>query len=90
LDIYLSHPVLIGGKTSNGSFDFIPIDGISSGSLEPANTSTVLCLMYQLAIYGFQPQTLGNIVDIPLEVLSWVTGKLNPIFENYGCPLVNP
>ena len=31
---------------------------------------------------------LDGIITKPLEVVQWVVGKVNPIFGNFGCELV--
>ena len=83
---YLAHPVLFGGNTgSPNSFDALNFSTIQSGKL-PTTSSGVLCLIYQLAVENV-PSSLSNILELPLQVVSFATGKLNPIFKNYGCPL---
>ncbi|MCJ1471352.1 hypothetical protein MMC07_010000 [Pseudocyphellaria aurata] len=81
LDLYLAHPVLLGGKTSSGSFDALNFGSIKDGKI-PADPATVLCLLYQI-VTEFVPDA----ASLPTQVLSFTLGKLNPIFEDFGCPL---
>lgn len=79
--LYLPHPVLLGGNTAPGTFDALNFQSIKDGKI-PADPATVLCLMYQILT-----EALPNSVSLPTQVLSWMLGKLNPIFKNFGCPL---
>lgn len=79
--LYLPHPVLLGGNTAPGTFDALNFQSVKDGKI-PADPATVLCLLYQALI-----DPLPNSVSLPTQVLSWMLGKLNPIFQNFGCPL---
>lgn len=83
LELYLPHPVLLGGNTASGSFDALNFQSIKDGKV-PADPATVICLLYQIVT-----QPLPNSASLPTQVLSWVLGNLNPIFKNFGCPLKN-
>ena len=83
---YLQHPVLVGGNTGNGGFDAINFGPSISGGSLAATQQNVLCLLYQLATENV-PSSLSGVLELPLEVVSWAAGKLNPVFKNYGCPL---
>ncbi|KZS90603.1 Cloroperoxidase, partial [Sistotremastrum niveocremeum HHB9708] len=90
LEMYTGNPVLFGGNTANGSFDAIFTDDglISDGRLSADVTGTQLaCLIYQLVATDETPDSLSNILKLPIEILNFITGKLNPIFEPLGCPL---
>ena len=84
---YLQHPVLFGGNTGKGSFDTISVGsgGIKGGELE-ATTGNVLCLIYQAGVDNV-PSSLSGVLELPLSVVGWVAGKLNPVFKDFGCPL---
>ena len=79
LGLYLPHPVLLGGNTSPGSFDTLNFQSIKDGKV-PTDPATVICLLYQIAT-GPTP----GMLSLPTDLLSWVLGKLNPIFGNFGC-----
>lgn len=81
LALYLPHPVLLGGNTASGSFDALNFQSIKDGKI-PADPATVVCLLYQIATVPV-PDSLS----LSTQVLSWVLGKLNPTFQNFGCPL---
>ena len=85
---YLQHPVLFGGNVGPGNFDALSYGIIVDGNLTDTSTNALLCLIYQLATQNF-PSSLSGVLDLPAEVVTWSTGKLNPIFETYGCPLID-
>ena len=82
--LYTKHPVLLGGNIGKGNFDALGTLGtaIKDGKLV-LDQKAVLCLLYQLGL-GFAPSTLSGTLQ---EVLKFATGKLNPIFQTFGCPL---
>ena len=82
---YLAHPVLFGGNAGKGNFDLLSFGAIQNGTLD-ATQQNVLCLIYQLATENV-PTSLSGVLELPLEVVQWTTGKLNPIYKNFGCPL---
>lgn len=84
---YLAHPVLFGGNAGAGNFDLLGNFGtaIQGGKLA-GNASDIRCLLYQLATENV-PSSLSGVLELPLEVVSWAVGKLNPVFEGSGCPL---
>lgn len=82
---YLEHPVLFGGNVKKGDFDALNFGAIKNGTLD-ATQQTVLCLIYQLATEAV-PASLSGVLELPLEVVDWAAGKLNPIFKDFGCPL---
>ena len=86
--MYAEHPVLFGGNIGPGNFDALGTfqQSISGGKLT-ADAAGVECLLYQLATENV-PSSLSGVLTLPLEVLEFTTGKLNPIFKNSGCPLV--
>ena len=85
--LYLQYPVLFGGNVAQGNFDALGSFGsaIQDGKLN-TDVSTVRCLLYQLATENV-PSSLGGVLELPLEVVSWTVGKLNPVFQGTGCPL---
>ena len=85
---YLQHPVLFGGNVGPGNFDALSYGIIVNGTLTDTSANAILCLIYQLATQNF-PSSLDGVLNLPAEVTTWASGKLNPIFENYGCPLVD-
>ena len=86
--LYLEHPVLFGGNVGPGNFDALNFGAIKNGNLTDISTDVVLCLIYQIATEKV-PSSLSGVLNLPAEVVQWATGNLNPIFENYGCPLVD-
>ncbi|MCJ1383102.1 hypothetical protein MMC17_006215 [Xylographa soralifera] len=85
---YLEYPVLFGGNAGVGNFDALGTFGtaISGGKLT-GNGAAVVCLLYQFATEDV-PSSLSGVLTLPLEVIEWAAGKLNPVFEGTGCPLV--
>ena len=88
LDLYTAHPVLFGGNVGVGNFDALSFGAITDGQLS-LNAQDVLCLFYQLATDEV-PDSLSSVLELPSELLSFATSKLNPIFENSGCTLATP
>ena len=77
------YPVLLGGNTASGSFDLLSAGGVQDGVIATPDPETVLCLFYQALSEG----TLYGL-ELSVESLGFILGKVNPVFENYGCPLV--
>lgn len=86
--LYLQYPVLFGGNVGPGKFDALSYGIIVNGNLTDTSTNAILCLIYQLVTQNV-PSSLSGVLDLPTEVVTWAGGKLNPIFENFGCPLVD-
>ena len=82
---YLEHPVLFGGNVAQGNFDALNFGSIQNGKLD-TSTNSILCLIYQLATDNV-PSSLNGVLELPLEIVQFAAGKLNPIFKDYGCPL---
>lgn len=82
---YAQYPVLFGGNTGLGRFEKLDGGDIKGGELD-ATTKTVLCLIYQAATDNV-PSSLSGVLGLPLSVVGWVAGKLNPAFRDFGCPL---
>lgn len=80
LELYLPHSVLLSGNTSPGKFDALGFQSIKDGKI-PVDAATITCLLNQIAT-----GPLPGAVSLPTQLLSWVLGKLNPIFTNHGCP----
>ena len=85
LALYTAHPVLFGGNVGVGNFDSLSFGSISNGALS-TKPADLLCLLYQLATDNV-PDSLNSVLTLPTELLSFATSKLNPIFQNSGCPL---
>ena len=85
--LYLAYPTLFGGNVGQGNFDALSFGAIQDGKLD-TSTDSVLCLIYQFATDDV-PSSLSGVLELPLEVVQFAAGKLNPIFQNYGCPLVS-
>lgn len=82
---YLEYPVLFGGATGNGGFDFINFNGIKNGTLLAAPNSDTACLLYQLLTERI-PSSLNSILTPTVETLSFIASKLSPMLKNLGCP----
>ena len=85
---YLAYPVLFGGNVGPGNFDALSFGSIVDGNLTSLDTDTILCLIYQVATEKV-PSSLSGPLGLPLQVVQWAAGNLNPLFENYGCPLID-
>ena len=85
---YIQYPVLFGGNVGTGNFDALNYGIIVNGNLTDTSTDAILCLIYQLVTQNV-PSSLSGVLDLPVEVVEWAAGNLNPIFKNYGCPLVD-
>ena len=86
--LYAEYPVLLGGNAGVGNFDELDTFGsvITGGKLS-GNANDVECLLYQLATENI-PSSLSGVLELPLEVIQWAAGKLNPVFAGTGCPLL--
>lgn len=83
---YLLHPVLFGGNAGVGNFDLLDSFGAIQDGRFDGSTQDALCLLYLLATENV-PSSLSGVVTLPLTLVEWVLGKLNPIFAGTGCPL---
>ena len=86
LALYLEYPVLFGGNTGDGQFDALDFQAIKGGKLSAPDASSIACLLYQLATENV-PASLSGVLELPLQIVSYAAGKLNPVFEDFGCPL---
>lgn len=92
--MYGMHPVLLGGNIGVNNFDAMGDFGtgvnggpiIKGGKIVTTNPNDVVCLLYQLATEDV-PDSLNSVLTLSKEVLTWTTGKLNPVFICTGCPL---
>ncbi|KAF8586053.1 hypothetical protein K439DRAFT_1387682 [Ramaria rubella] len=81
---------IFGGNVGRGNFiplDFGPIKNGRLGSGDVPTVNDVACLIYQL-LTDNTPSGLDGVINKSLEVIMWVAKKINPIFEQFGCPLV--
>ena len=85
LALYLEYPVLFGGNVGKGNFDALSYGPIKDGNLD-ATEHNLVCLLYQLATENV-PSSVSGVLTLPLQVISWAVGKLNPVFKDFGCPL---
>ena len=86
--LYSQYPVLFGGNAGVNNFDELgTFEQVITGGKLSGNPSDVECLLYQIATENI-PSSLGGVLELPLEVVQWAAGKLNPQFEGTGCPLV--
>lgn len=86
---YVQYPKLFGGNIGKNNFNGLPSSFgiIRNGKFpDPFTASDIVCLFYQIATEG-TPSTLSAITTLPLKVLNWSVGKLNPVFKNAGCAL---
>ena len=85
--MYAKYPVLLGGNVGKGNFNALGSFGsaIKDGKLS-LDQQALQCFLYQLAL-GLVPSTLTGSITQPLDILRFATGKLNPIFKNFGCSL---
>ena len=87
VQMYAMHPVLLGGNVGKNNFDAMGSFGtaVTNGKFS-TNPQEIVCLLYQLATEDV-PDGLNGVLELPLQVLTFATGKLNPIFKGTGCPL---
>lgn len=79
--MYLEHPVLFGGNVGQGNFDALNFgDDFKNGNFN-ATAQNTLCLLYQFATDNI-PSSLSGVLELPLQVVAYSVGKLNPV-----CPL---
>ena len=83
---YLEYPVLFGGNTGDGQFDFIQGNGIQNGKLNATDPKSVMCLVYQLATERI-PSSLNSVVTPTVNAVAFALGKLGPGYANLGCPI---
>ena len=74
---------LIGGNAGKGNF--IPS---GDGKLASADPKDVQCLWYEIATDNV-PTSLQGPIGLVTDVLKFITGKLNPMFGNFGCQTKN-
>jgi len=83
--LYLEHPTLFGGNAGKGNFDLLNFGADFKNGQFNATTQSVLCLLYQIATENV-PSSLTGVVELPLNVLSWAVGKLNPVRVDRSFP----
>jgi hypothetical protein len=84
--MYWKYPKAFGGNVGKGNFNMLNYGSIKDGKLD-ATAENLLCLLYQLATSQI-PNTVSQLLDIPLDAITWAAGKLNPTFANAGCALI--
>jgi hypothetical protein len=83
---YSAYPKQFGGNVGANNFNALSYGAIKDGRLD-ATAGNVLCLLYQVATQQV-PNTLSSLTALPLSLLRWSAGKLNPVFQNAGCALL--
>ena len=78
---YLEHPVLFKGNAGKGNFDLLNYGDTFKNGQFNATAQNTLCLLYQFATENV-PSSLSGVLELPLEVVSWAVGKLNPVCAN--------
>ena len=86
VQMYSQHPVLLGGNVGKNNFDALDSFGSIKDGKFSLNINDAICLLYQLATDNV-PDSTSSLLNLPAQVLAFATGKLNPIFKQYGCPL---
>ncbi|KAL8690073.1 MAG: hypothetical protein Q9218_004401 [Villophora microphyllina] len=81
---YLAYPVLFGGNAGAGNFDLLDSSYDGGGVFENGTfrgtEKDVRCLLYQFATEDV-PSSLSGVLELPLEVVEWAAGKLNPVCQ---------
>lgn len=85
VDMYLQHPVLLGGNTGNGSFDLLPTGNSTTGE-DFLNAEQISCLIYQLLTESI-PGSLNGLLGPLVEAITYILGVIGPEVENLGCTL---
>jgi hypothetical protein len=80
------YPKQFGGNVGKGNFNGLNFGAVKDGEFS-ATAGNLLCLLYQLATSQV-PNTLTGALALPLDLVKWSAGKLNPVFDNAGCALV--
>ena len=75
---YLKYPVLFGGNVGQNNFDALNFGADFKNGQFNATTQNVLCLLYQFATDNI-PSSLSGVLELPLAVVSFAVGKLNPV-----------
>ncbi|KAM3415203.1 hypothetical protein BST61_g10323 [Cercospora zeina] len=84
--MYLLNPRPFGGNTADGSFNAINWRAIQNGQLQPGvDPADTSCLLYQLATQSV-PSMLNGVVTPTVEALSFFLTRVQPQFDNLGCP----
>lgn len=86
---YQPYPKMFGGNIGTNNFNALNFGLIRDGKLaSTASIKDTTCLLFQLATTQI-PNTLAQVVALPLNLLNWATRKLAPALVNAGCVL-NP
>ena len=85
---YSEYPVEFGGNVGVNNFDALDSFGSIQDGMLPNSTTAedIACLLYQFATENV-PSSLSGVLELPVEVVAWTAGKLNPVYANFGCPL---
>ena len=75
---YLEYPVPFGGNVGQNNFDALNFGANFKDGQFNATTQNTLCLLYQLATDNI-PSSLTGVLELPLAVVSFAVGKLNPV-----------
>ncbi|KAL9089856.1 MAG: hypothetical protein Q9159_002326 [Coniocarpon cinnabarinum] len=84
--MYNENPVPFGGNIGPGMYTNIDSLASSGGNFNLSSPQDVTCFLYQLSTERI-PSALNAIITPTVDTLSLAASKLNPIFENLGCPI---
>lgn len=76
--MYLKYPALFGGNAGKGNFNLLNFGADFKNGQFNATAQNVLCLLYQIATDNV-PSSLSGVVGLPLSVVTFAVGKLNPV-----------
>ena len=87
---YSNYPRPFGGNAGAGNFLALNSTfGIIQNGTIPSNATSAdfLCLIYQVLTENV-PGEVQNEPDVGLGALQYIASQINPVFAQYGCPLV--
>ena len=85
---YAEHPVLFGGNAGQGNFDALNFGTTFSNGKFNGTAQDAICLVYQFATDNI-PSSLSGVLELPLEVVQYSAGKLNPVRVASVCGILN-
>ncbi len=86
LAMYALHPVEFGSYTAPNVWDGLNWDAIQNGTLPALSPAQLACVVYDLLTED-TPDLISGLLNLTGSLLSFVLGKLNPIFGPLGCVL---
>jgi len=82
--LYLAHTVLFGTNAGANNFLGINMTNIVNGAFNGQDVNDFACLLRGVLLSN-APYTVPDILNLTLTQLTWLTGKLSPIFFQFGC-----